>query len=125
MVKQNNFEWYKALVKDRIHYAEKLQIEIKYDNDIIITDSILNDLYNEIFNINRYDENTIINTVNSIDNVRAFYDYKIGYFYVRIIDAVNHDATYCLESIIENLQEKYKQVAKSMLVMLKKSYDKV
>ena len=101
--------------KKQLEDIGTLQIKIKYDKDIIITDNVINDTYHRIYN-NTHDEDKIIHTLNNLDrDIIAYYDIKPMYLYIRINNAVNTDGTYCFNRIMDNLKEKYELVVNTLL----------
>ena len=101
--------------KNQLEDIGTLQIKIKYDKDIIITDNVINDTYHRIYN-NTHDEDTIIDTLNSLDiNITAYYDTKPMYLFIKINNAVNTLDTYCFNLMMDNLKEKYEIVVNTLL----------
>ena len=106
----------KNCFKSQIEDIGSLQVNIKYDNEIIITDNVVNDTYHRIYNMQIYDEEEILSKLNGLDpEVKVYYDNKPCYLYIRVCNGVNTIETYCFNKMMDHLKEKYELVINALL----------
>lgn len=105
------------IIKENLDNINNIQIEFK-NQDIIITHTLLDEMYNELNISCGYNEQDIITKISSIDkSIHPYYDSTICYFKVCIKDIL--DNNYNLKLVSDELQDKYKKVAYTMLELMK------
>lgn len=105
------------LIQENLKNIDNIQIEFN-GHDIIIVHTLLDEMYNKLYNTYGYDECDIISAISSKDkSILPYYDNTLCYFKVclqNILDKKNYN----LKSVSDELQEKYKKVAYKMLEMM-------
>lgn len=112
----NNIEFLEQVARKQINHVENIQIE--YDkNNIIIVNTFLNELYDELYNSNGGDQDKIFELVTT-NKIKPFYDNKLMYFKIKLVDILS-DKNYNLSVLGDEFKIKYSWILHQLLDAIK------
>jgi len=112
-----NIKFLEQVAKEQIDHPGHLQIEYQHNN-IILVNTFLDELYNELYNANDGDAAAIMELL-STEKIVPYYDNKLSFFKVKLVDMLV-DSNYNLDALSDELKIRYSWIVHQMLWELKK-----
>lgn len=114
-----NIELIEQIAETQIKESDKIQIEYQ-QNNIIIVDTLLNELYHYIYNadddINAHDK---IMKLVSNEKIQPYYDNKLMFFKVKLIGILNNN-NWCINALSDDVKISYSWIVNQLITELKK-----
>ncbi len=112
-----NIEFLEQIAKEQIDNIDKVQIEYK-SNSIIIVNTFLNELYDELYNLNGADDTSIKKLITTA-NIKPFYDHDLMYFKVQLTNILTN-SNYNLKVLQDEFKIKYSWIINQLITEIKK-----
>lgn len=112
-----NIKLLEQVAAQQIEEIEKRQIEYK-NNSIILVDTFLDELYNELHFKQGVDDKQIAKLL-ATKKIRPAYDNKLGFFKIILVHILN-DSNYNLSVLRDDLKINYAWIVNTMIDAIKK-----